>query len=123
MSEEIIEIVQRGTENFFEGRPAWELYTEDFQFVDLPDAPWQPGMQAGLDFFIGVTNFGAEFDQIEAIDSDRVLKVGKVWWHPRTTGIREEMPVALTVTVIDGKITRIVSHHTREEALEAAGLA
>jgi hypothetical protein len=33
--------VRRSFERISEGRPAWELYAEDFQLVNLPDAPWR----------------------------------------------------------------------------------
>jgi hypothetical protein len=42
MSRVNVEIVRRSFEHISEGRPAWELYAEDFQLVNLPDAPWQP---------------------------------------------------------------------------------
>jgi hypothetical protein len=38
MSRENVEIVRRSFERISEGRPAWELYAEDFQLVNLPDA-------------------------------------------------------------------------------------
>jgi hypothetical protein len=55
MSQENVEIVLRSFERISEGRPAWELYAEDFRLVNLPDAPWQPspgrkGLQEWIDY-------------------------------------------------------------------------
>jgi ketosteroid isomerase-like protein len=129
MSEENVEIVRRGFERFVEGRPVWELYAEDFQFVNLPDAPWQPspgpkGIQEWLDFTSEVTEeWGFDLVEIEALDSERVLLVGTLRAKFRATGIREEIPVAQVVTLANGKMTRAESYYTRAEALEAAGLS
>jgi hypothetical protein len=128
MSQENVEIVRRGFERFIEGRPAWELYAEDFQFVNLRDAPWQPspgtkGLQEWLDSTNEVTEeWGFDLGAIEALDSERVLIIGTLWAKFRATGIRDEIPTAQVVTLADRKMTRVESYYTREEALEAAGL-
>ena len=128
MSQENLEIVRRGFERFIEGRPAWELYAEDFQFVNLPDAPWQPsagvkGLQEWLDFTNEVTQeWGSDLAEIEPLDSEHVLVIGTLWAKFRATGIRDEIPYAQVVTVADRKMTRVETYYTREEALEAAGL-
>jgi ketosteroid isomerase-like protein len=128
MSEDNVELVNRATERFFAADPLWEAYSDDFQLVNLPDAPWQPspgpkGIQEWLDFTNEIADeWGAEFDSIEAVDSDHVLQVGTLWARFRATGMRVETPIAGVVTVIDGQITRVEAHHTREQALEAAGL-
>ena len=129
MSEENVEIVRRGFERFVEGRPAWELNTEDFQFVNLRDAPWQPspgpkGLQEWLDFTSEVAEeWGFDLAEIEALDPERVLVIGTLWARFRATGIREQIPMAQVVTLAKGKMTRAESYYTRAEALEAAGLS
>jgi hypothetical protein len=129
MSQENVEIVRRGTEAFFEGRPAWELYAENFQLVNLPDAPWQPspgakGLQEWLDFTNEITEeWGIDIAEVKALDSERVLIVGKLWAKFRATGIRDEIPMATLVTLADRKMTRVEGYYTREQALEAAGLS
>jgi hypothetical protein len=128
MSEENVEIVRRGFEGISQGRPVWELYAEDFQLVNLPDAPWQPspgakGLQEWLDFTNEVAEeWGADLAEIEVLDSERVLMIATWWARFRATGIREEIEIAQVVTLANGKATRIESYHSREEALEAAGL-
>jgi ketosteroid isomerase-like protein len=129
MSQENVEIVRRSFERFIEeGRPAWEMYAEDFQLVNLPDAPWQPsagvkGLQEWLDFTNEVTEeWGVKVAEIETLDSQRVLWIGTLWAKFRATGIRDEMPMVQLVTLAEGKVTRAESYYTREEALEAAGL-
>jgi hypothetical protein len=127
MSQENVEIARRGTETFMEGRPAWELYSEDFQLVNLPDAPWQPspgvkGLQEWLDFTYEVTEeWGFDLAEIEALGSERVLIVGTMWAKFRATAIRDEIPMAVLVTVANRKMTRVEGYYTREQALEAAG--
>ena len=129
MSEENVEIVRRGFEGISDGHPVWELYAEDFQLVNLPDAPWQPtpglkGLQEWVSFSNDVAEeWGAELVEIDALDAERVLMIATWWAKFRATGIREEIPVAQVATVAGGKMTRIESYHSREEALEAAGLA
>ena len=129
MSEQNVELVRRAWERFVEGRPALELYSDDFQFLNFPDAPWQPspgvkGLQEWLDFTDEVAEeWGAELEAIEVLDSDRMLVKGTLWARFRTTGIRDQIPVAQVVTVADGKVSRVETHHTREQALEAAGLS
>ena len=129
MSEENVEIVRRGLARFLEGRPAWELYAEDFQFVNLRDAPWQPspgtkGLQEWLDFTNEVAEeWGFDLAEIEALDPERVLIIGTLWAKFRATGIREEIPMAQVVTLANRKMTQVESYYTRAEALEAAGLS
>jgi hypothetical protein len=129
MSEENVEIVRHGFERFVGGRPAWELYADDFQLVNLRDAPWQPspgpqGLQEWLDFTSEVAEeWGADLTEIEALDSERVLIIGTLWAKFRATGIREEIPIAQVVTLANRKMRRVESYYTRAEALEAAGLS
>jgi hypothetical protein len=128
MSQENVEVVRRSFERIREGRPAWELYAEDFQLVNLPDAPWQPspghkGLQEWLDFSNDVAEeWGADLVEIEALDSERVLMIATWWGRFRATGIRDEISIAQVYTLADRKMTRVESYHTREEALEAARL-
>jgi ketosteroid isomerase-like protein len=128
VSEENVELVTRSAARFFAGDPDLELYSEDFQLVNVSDAPWQPspgkkGLREWIDFTNEIADeWGAEFDPPEAVDSEHVLQVGTLWARFRATGIRGEFPIASIATVVDGKITRIEAHHTREQALEAVGL-
>ena len=80
-------------------------------------------MQEWLDFTNDVAEeWGGNFTEIEALDSERVLMIGTLWANFRTTGIRDEIPAALVVTLANRKVTRVESYYTRQEALEAAGL-
>jgi ketosteroid isomerase-like protein len=128
MSEDNVELFTRSAARFFAGDPDLEVYSDDFQLVNLPDAPWQPspgpkGLQEWIDFTNEIADdWGAEFDAAEAVDSEHVVQVGKIWAKFRATGIHGEFPIASIATIVDGKITRIEAHHTREQALKAAGL-
>jgi hypothetical protein len=105
------------------------MYAEDFQLVNLRDAPWQPspgpkGLQEWLDFTNEVAEeWGFDLAEIEALDPERVLIIGTLWATFRATGIREEIPIAQVVTLADRKMTRVETYYTRAEALEAAGLS
>ena len=129
MMDDNVELVRRGAEGFLAGKPDLDLYTDDFQLLNFPDAPWQPspgkgGLQEWLDFIDDVADeWGADYELVEAFDSDHVLMVGKLWARFHTTGIRDETPFAQVVTVTAGKLSRVETHYTREQALEAAGLA
>jgi hypothetical protein len=129
VSQENVEIVRRSFERLLAGRPAWELYAEEFQLVNLRDAPWQPtpgpkGLQEWLDFTNEVTEeWGVDLAEVEALDPERVLVIGTLWAKFRATGIRDEIPMAQVVTLANSKLTRAESYYTREEALEAAGLS
>jgi hypothetical protein len=96
MSRENVDVVRRSFEGISQGRPVWKLYAEDFQLVNLPDAPWQPsrgakGLQEWLDFSNDVAEeWGAELAEIEALDPERVLMIATWWGRFRATGIREE---------------------------------
>jgi hypothetical protein len=108
MSQENVEIVRRSFERISEGRPAWDLYAEDFQLVNLPDAPWQPspgrkGLQEWVDFSNDVAEeWGADLVEIEALDPERVLMIA-TWWGFRATGIRDDVSIAQVVTLAEGK--------------------
>ena len=126
---ENLERTRHGLERFAAGEPDWDLYAEDFQLVNLHDAPWQPspgpqGIQEWLDFTDEIAEeWGIEFDGFEELDSNRVLAHTRLWAKFQTTGIREEMKVvALSTFGADGRIVRGETFYTREEALKAAGL-
>jgi hypothetical protein len=125
---ENIDRTRRGLERFAAGEPDWDLYADDFQLVNLHDAPWQPspgpkGLQEWLDFTDEVADeWGMEFDGFEELDRSRVLANARLWAKFRA-GIREEMQlVAITTFRDDGKMIRGETYYTRDEALEAAGV-
>jgi hypothetical protein len=129
MTEENVELARRATERFVAGDPDLELYTEDFQLRNLPDAPWQPspgvtGMREWLDFTEEISDeWGADLGEFEAVDSQHVLGSATLWARFRATGMRQEIPIVEIVTIVDGKISRVETYHSREQALEATGLS
>jgi hypothetical protein len=127
MSEDNAELVRRATERFSAGEPELEVYSEDFQLVNLPDAPWQPspgkkGLREWLDFTDEIADeWRLVLEEVRPLGPDKVLTTGKLCARFHASGISDELPLATLVTIADGKITRIEAHHTREQALEAAG--
>jgi hypothetical protein len=125
---ENIERTRYGLERFAAGDPDWDVYADDFQLVNLHDAPWQPsqgpkGIQEWLDFTDEVAEeWRLEFDNFEELDSSRVLVDARLWAKFRA-GIRGDLQmVAITTFRDDGKIVRVETYYTREEALAATGL-
>jgi len=129
MSQENVELV-RGINEYFNqhGEPPWELLADDLQVRNLPDAPWQPspgvkGMHEWIDFANEVAEeWRVEVDEYEDLGADRVLQLGRLWMKFRATGIEGEVPLAQVLTFEDGKVKRVDSQYTREQALEAARL-
>ena len=110
------------------GEPDWELLADDLRVVNLPDAPWQPssgieGMREWVDFAREVAeDWSMEVDGIEDLGPEFVLVHGRLRMKFRATGIEDEAPLLNLCKVVDGKLKRLESYYTREQALEAAGL-
>lgn len=65
-----------------------------------------------------------EYDYDELIDAgEHVVAVVRRHGRGRASGVEVEWPVALVWTVREGKVVRLAWFPTREEALEAVGLA
>ena len=130
MSTENVELTRRAYEWAAQhsGVPDWDLLADDVQIVNLPDAPWQPspgkqGMQEWLDFANDVaTDFRMEVDEVEDLGGELVLVTGRLWMTFRATGIEGAAPMVQVCWVSDGKLTRVETHYTREQALEALGI-
>ena len=107
------------------GGPSWEDHDPEVQYRNLPDAPWQPspGFQGVREWFDFVHEVGEKFrfdmDEISDLGPDRVLAVGRMWMRFRASGIETEMPIAHVFKLRAGKVLRIDSYHSREDALRA----
>jgi hypothetical protein len=42
MPEDRTGVVRRSTAAFVAGTPEWDLHTEDFQLLNIPEPAWQP---------------------------------------------------------------------------------
>ena len=131
MSEENVELTRRAYEyaNQHGGEPLWDLLADDVQIVNLPDAPWQPspgigGMREWLDFAKDVASeWSMEVDEIEDLGPEFVLVSVRLRMKFRATGIEDEAPMLQLCRIAeDGKVKRVDSHYTREQALEAVRL-
>jgi len=133
MSQENVEIVRRGVDEFnklgFDGMGASELVTDDIEFHEPPEQP-APRIARGRE---EVRKLGGEFDsaweeqqsepqEIRAVDAARVLLVTVERFKGRD-GIEVEAPFASTFTLRDGKISRWQAFWDKQNALEAAGLS
>jgi ketosteroid isomerase-like protein len=129
MSEENVELVREAYEVVSRTRePAWELMAPDIEILNLHDAPWQPspgidGMRQWIDFANDVASeWSMEVDNIEDLGHESVLVSGRLRMKFRSTGIENEAPMVQLCRIADGRLTRLETHYTREQALEAAGL-
>jgi ketosteroid isomerase-like protein len=63
------------------------------------------------------------YEELIAVDDDRVISVVKRHARGRASGVDVEHPFALLWTVRDGRVTRVAWFLSRDDALEAAGRA
>jgi ketosteroid isomerase-like protein len=68
-------------------------------------------------------SFEIEAHEIRDVGGDRVVVIGRGRWRGPGSGVEVESPVALVVTVRDGKLTHSIDYLSHREALEAVGLA
>jgi ketosteroid isomerase-like protein len=130
MSEENVELARRAYEIVNRtGEPAWEQMAADVEIINVPDAPWQPsrgidGMREWIDFANEVaSDWSMEVDELEDLGPEFVLVSGRLRMKFRATGIESEGPMVQLCRFADGRLKRVESHYTREQALAAAGLS
>ena len=98
-----MEIARRNYARLKDGEePIWE----DFDFTDDIADKWS-----------------AEMYEFEQIGPDQLVGIGRLWFRFRTTGIEEETPMVHLLTFKGGKLSRVDTFASREQALESAGLS
>jgi ketosteroid isomerase-like protein len=107
-----------------------ELYDPDIEFLPLTGTRIESGGYAGhagvRDYFTEVDEVWEEMqpyaDDLRTVGDDVVI-LGGCAVRGRGSGARSDNPMAWVLTLRDGKVIRHRGFATREEALEAVGLA
>jgi ketosteroid isomerase-like protein len=132
MSQENVELVRSALERFNRDGidaiadavdPGFETTTPASLSVE-PDTYRGPeGLRRWMDAW-GDTMDEVRFEVEEMVDAgDCVIALTRLVARSRTTGIELAQPVAMVWTLRDGLAVRLDSYGTREEALQAVGLA
>jgi ketosteroid isomerase-like protein len=129
MSRENVEVVEAGMEHFgATGEPQWSLNHEDIEVHDhdLPDAGDYRGHAGYARWLEDWADVWSEYslDTEEFIDAgDRVVVVFRLKATGRGSGVTVERRDGMVVTLRDGLAVRVDYYNSREQALEAVGLA
>jgi ketosteroid isomerase-like protein len=133
MSQENVEVVNRGWEAWFRGDldGLAELWDSDVEWDVTHFRDWPEPAYIGID---GVKRFFAEWlevwddyevgvDETLATPDGRVISLMWQRGKGRQSGLEMYVESALIFTLRAGKVTRIDNYDNRETALEAAGLS
>jgi ketosteroid isomerase-like protein len=128
MSQEDVEIVRQGLESFVAGAINWETMDEEIEIHDhdILDAGQYRGHSG---FTRWVEDWGAGLPVVsielqEFIDADEcVVAVFLLKAKPRGGSVDVERQDAIVYKVRNGKIHRLDYYNSKQQALEAAGLA
>jgi ketosteroid isomerase-like protein len=133
MSQENVEIVRAAAVAFNRGElDDWlEYLADDIDHRAVEGAPDDPGPIHGKDAVRAYAeDWLATFDDFksepaELIDAgeDKVIVVTRISGRAKLSGVETDLTYAALYTIRDGKIARGREYWTREEAVEAAGLA
>jgi ketosteroid isomerase-like protein len=132
MSQENVELVRRLNDVFNE-----RSFVENADLLDpdmvwdmsrmgLPDAASATGWSGLLEFFdVWTESFASQHVDVEEIidGGERVLVMVRHAGRGRTSGIDIDQRFAMVWTLKDGRARRMDMYLTREEALEAMGVA
>jgi ketosteroid isomerase-like protein len=132
MSEENVELVNRGWEAWLRGDldGLAELWDSEVEFDVTHFRDWPEPAYFGID---GVKRFFTQWlevwddyevgvDETLATPDGRVISLAWQRGKGRQSGLEMDVEWAVIFTLRDGKITRIDNYDNRETALEAAGL-
>jgi|SRR5215210_6423134 len=67
-------------------------------------------------------NFQFEPEDLRDLGDDRVLLLARIRWRGPTSHFESESPMALVITLRNGKIVHSMDYLSHQEALEAGGL-
>ena len=131
ISEQNVELVQRGFEHFVAtGEPAWETLHEhvevyDHDIMDGREYRGHADVRRWLyeDWAAAWSDYSAEPQEFIEADDDRVIAVLGIKATGRASGVEIERQDAMLYVVRDLKIVRIDYYNSKQQALEAAGLA
>jgi ketosteroid isomerase-like protein len=133
MSEENVEIVRAAwnawTSDGLEGLV--EYLTDDFDHRAIEGALDDRGPMHGKDAFRAyIQDWLDTFDDVrtEVVDlidagDDKVIAVLRLSGRAKLSGVETDLTYAVVYTIRDGKVARGREYWTKDQALEAAGLA
>jgi ketosteroid isomerase-like protein len=132
MSQENVEVVRRIFEAFNSREwAAWESHHHpDFEWSDPPEMPGG-GFHRGVgsirrfldDVLETADEWHVEIDDIKSVGDDRVLMLGRSILVGRASGIAMEDPLFQLFDLEQGRVTRVQTFRSSDEALEAVGLS
>ena len=130
MSQENVELVQRGWEHFMAtGEPLWEEVHEDFEIHDhdILDAHEYRG-RAGYarwleDWGAAWAEFSVELEEIIDPDDNHVIVVFQLKATGRDSGVKVERQDAMVNTFRNGKTARVDWYNSKQQGLESVGLS
>ena len=135
MSQENVKIVRRAVEANRSGPPvdtvevAVELFHPEGEFVSHVSSV-EGGAYRGKDgaraYYADLTDVWQEWRnelrEVTEVGPDTII-TENVFCGTARSGVSVERPSTLTWTLLDGKVVRLHSYPSREEALEAVGLS
>jgi ketosteroid isomerase-like protein len=131
MSQENVELVRRGFEHLVAtGEPAWETLHEQVEVRDhdIMDGRAYRGhsdVRRWLfeDWAEAWSEWSAEPQEFIDAGRERVIAVFSVRATGRNSGVKIERQDAIVYVVRDLQVTRLDYYNSKQQALEAAGLA
>jgi ketosteroid isomerase-like protein len=128
MSQENVEVIQRGFEHFMAtGEPHWQAFHEevevhDHDTVDQGEYRGHSGLGRWLeDWSAAWSEFTMEPEEFPDVD-EHVLMFVRMKATGVSSGLALERQDAMVFAVRDGKVVRLDYYNNRTEALEAVGL-
>jgi ketosteroid isomerase-like protein len=131
MSEESVELVRRGLEHLIAtGEPAWDTFHEhvevrDHDIMDGREYRGHGDVRRWLfeDWADAWSEWSAEPEEYIDAGGDVVIAVFRISATGRSSGLRIERQDATVNVVRDMQIVRLDYYNSKQQALQAAGLA
>jgi ketosteroid isomerase-like protein len=131
MSEANVELVRRGFEHFVAaGEPAWgtlheQVEVHDHDIMDGREYRGRADVERWLfeDWANAWSEYSAQPEEFIDAGDDRVIVVFRINATGRASGVRLERQDAMVQVVRDLKVVRIDYFNSKQQALEAVGLA
>jgi ketosteroid isomerase-like protein len=129
MSQQNVELVQRGLDHFMAtGEPDWctldeAIEVHDHDILDAGEYRGHEGFGRWLEDW-GTAWAAYSFEPEEFIDGgDRIVAVILMTTEGQSSGVETERQDAMVITMRDGRWLRVDYYNNRQQALEAVGLA